>query len=282
MSRSPTFALLGAAGYIAPRHIDAIHAVGGRLLAACDPHDAVGVLDRYGEPVRYFPDVERFDRWLDKQNRTADPVDFVVVATPNYLHDAHCRLALRSGSDVICEKPVTLTTRNLDALREVEAETGKFVRCILQLRHHDAIRDLRAKATGDHDVSVEYHAPRGPWYGYSWKGDAHKSGGLATNIGVHLFDALLWCFGDVIVAPKATGKPDEVRGVLALERAAVLWELSVARPKPRRVFDVDGEQIDLTATIAQLHVASYRAILAGEGWTLEDARPAIELCEAIR
>jgi UDP-N-acetyl-2-amino-2-deoxyglucuronate dehydrogenase len=281
LSRSPTFAILGAAGFVAPRHIDAIHDVGGRLLAACDPHDSVGVLDKYGEPVQFFPHIEQFDRWLDRQNRTADPVDYVVVCTPNGLHDAHCRLAMRSGSDVICEKPVTLTTRNLDALSEVEAETKRHVSCILQLRHHPQVQMMRSKTSSVARVAVEYHAPRGPWYRYSWKGDPINSGGVVTNIGVHLFDVLMYCFGAAVGGPEHTSHADRSRGDVALERAVARWDLSVTGPA-RRTFTLDGRTIDLSDGIAKLHTESYRAILSGEGFGLADARPAIELCEGLR
>jgi len=278
----PTFALLGAAGYIAPRHIDAIHKVGGRLLAACDPHDSVGVLDRYGEDVQFFPHVEQFDRWLDKQNRSKEPVDYVVVATPNHLHDSHARLAMRSDSDVILEKPATLTTRNLEALQVVEVDTEQRVHCILQLRHSLAVQKLQAAVSTGHRGTITYHVDRGPWYGYSWKGDIDRSGGIITNIGVHLFDILVWLYGNPIQPPKSFGSAQHKGGTLWLERGTFDWDIAVGTDMPTRHFQVDGTSFDLSDEIGTLHETSYRKILSNEGWSLQDARPGIAVCEALR
>jgi UDP-N-acetyl-2-amino-2-deoxyglucuronate dehydrogenase len=282
-TKRPTFALLGAAGYIAPKHIDAIQSVNGRLLAASDPHDSVGVLDRYGEDVHYFPHIEHFDRWLDKQNRSSDPVDYVVVATPNHLHDAHCRLALRSGSDVILEKPATLCERNLTALQLVEEETGNRVHCILQLRDSPGVQTIRSKATGNqHRGTITYHVQRGPWYDYSWKGDVSRSGGIITNIGVHLFDILTWIYGNPVQKPKSFGSDRHKGGVLWLERGTFDWDIAVGTDMPTRHFSIDRHTVEISDQMGDLHQVAYRKILSNEGWGLQDARPGVALCEALR
>ena len=196
------FAVIGAGGYIAPRHLRAIKDTGNRLLAAVDPKDSVGVLDQYSFDIRFFTEIERFDRYLEKLRRgpEAERIHYVSICSPNYLHDAHCRLALRVGADVICEKPLVINPWNLDALEEIEAETKRRVNTILQLRVHPSLIQLREtlQTTKEiHDVELTYITSRGPWYQVSWKGDYEKSGGVATNIGIHFFDLLMWLFGSV-------------------------------------------------------------------------------------
>ena len=293
----PSFALLGAAGYVAPRHLAAIRAIGGTLAAACDPHDSVGVLDAYFPEAAFFTEIERFDRHLEKLRAKGSGIDFLVVCSPNYLHDAHCRLGLRLGADVICEKPVTLHPWNLDALRELEAQTGRRVYCILQSRLHPAYATLSRFGESPHaHVRIRYVTPRGPWYRYSWKGDPERSGGVVTNIGVHLFDAVLSAFGEVtdfsvseMSTTRAAGQLHLRDASHPLKRATVDWELSVRREDlpdghegPLRVFEVDGEAVDFSTGFERLHDESYRRILAGEGFGLADARPAVALVSALR
>lgn len=280
VARPPTFALLGAAGFVAPRHVDAVHAVGGRLVAACDPHDAVGVLDRYGEQVEFH---------LGKLGEFTFPrTDYVVVATPNDLHVKHACVAMSAGANVICEKPVALDVAGVDHMRTVEERTGRRVWPLLQLRLHPAVLAWRERTrTGfRHRVSVDYITPRGPWYAQSWKGDAARSGGLATNLGVHLFDLLIFLFGDVVsIGPVATEDGLRSRwmsGSLELGQADVEWSLASVGPEARRVLTIDGEQIDLSDGFTGLHTAVYREILAGRWYGLADARPAVALCEFLR
>src|SRR5262249_50130383 len=227
------FAVTGVAGYIAPRHLKAIRDTGNRLVAAVDPHDAVGILDRYGFDVRFFTEIERFDRHLEKLRRgpAANRIDYVTICSPNYLHDAHIRLALRIGAGAICEKPLVINPWNLDALEELERETGGRVNTVLQLRLHPSLVALREQLTsagraGMHDGSLTYVPPRGPGYETSWKGSEERSGGIVTNIGIHLFDLLLWLFGAVSACEVHTREPKRVAGFLELERARVRWFLS--------------------------------------------------------
>jgi UDP-N-acetyl-2-amino-2-deoxyglucuronate dehydrogenase len=293
------FALIGAAGYVAPRHMQAIRDTGNRLVAAADPHDAVGVLDKYFLDVRYFPEIERFDRHLEKLRRgpEAERVHCVAICSPNYLHDAHVRLALRVGATAICEKPLVINPWNLDQLAQIEAETGGAVRTILQLRLHPALLALReslaARGGARHRVELVYVTGRGRWYDASWKGSEERSGGLATNIGVHLFDMLLWLFGrarriEVHESGKAT-----LAGQLELERADVSFLLSVdfaklpfaATPGAKtthRAITIDGAAVEFSEGFADLHTRSYEEILAGRGFTIEDVRPSIELVHDIR
>src|SRR5438445_2323159 len=230
--RARNFALTGAAGYIAPRHLEAIKDTGNRLVAAVDPHDAVGILDRYSFDVRFFTEFERFDRHLEKLRRgpAADRVQYLSICSPNYLHDAHIRLALRIGADAICEKPLVINPWNLDALKELEEETGGRVHTVLQLRLHPqlmALRERLLKQTDTiHDVSLTYVTSRGRWYDVSWKGSDERSGGLVTNIGIHFFDLLLWLFGPPEACEVHVRAPHRVGGFLELERASVRWFLS--------------------------------------------------------
>jgi UDP-N-acetyl-2-amino-2-deoxyglucuronate dehydrogenase len=276
-----TFALIGAAGYIAPKHLQAIQNVGGQLVAALDPHDSVGVLDTYFPRCLYFREPERFDRWLSRH-----PVDYVSVCSPNYLHDAHCLMGLRSGADVICEKPLVLNERNLDNLAYWEQKTGKRVNVILQCRLHPA--SIRAKRLINpaltSNISIDYSTPRGLWYSQSWKGDVEKSGGLVTNIGIHLFDLAGWLMGfpdyhDLIAKDYSVGH-------FYFGATSVIWQLSTSMSKgSSRMFDVFGDthcSLDLTTGFAELHSGSYYKIVNGMGYGIEDIRFATRITEAIR
>jgi UDP-N-acetyl-2-amino-2-deoxyglucuronate dehydrogenase len=292
------FALTGVAGYIAPRHLKAITETGNRVVAATDPHDAVGILDRYSFDVRFFTEFERFDRHLEKLRRgpAADHVHFVSICSPNYLHDAHIRLALRIDADAICEKPLVINPWNLDALEELQTETGRRVHTVLQLRLHPALIALKARldaSPGRHEVDLTYITARGGWYDVSWKGSSERSGGVATNIGIHFFDLLLWLFGPVVRAEVHLSAPKKMAGHIELERAAVRWYLSTdardlpfaAEPGNRTTFRsivVDGEEVEFTEGFADLHTRVYEHVLAGAGFGIADARPSIELAYAIR
>jgi len=272
------FALIGAAGYIAPKHIQAIRDVGGDLVAALDPHDSVGRLDQYFPECQYFRETERFDRWLSK-----NPVDYVSICSPNYLHDAHALLALRSGADVICEKPLVCHERNLDNLSDWELKTDKKVNVVLQCRlHPEAIRAKNQFSEGVYALKVDYRTPRGAWYAQSWKGDVEKSGGLTTNIGIHLFDLSIWLFGPWIQWQVDTMTQDEAAGSLMLDRAEMNWNLSLKQGVPKRVFRVNDIDIDLTNGFQELHTETYRRVLDGNGFGIEDIRPATRIVEAIR
>lgn len=275
------FAIVGAAGYIAPRHMQAIKDVGGDLVAALDPHDSVGILDKYFPDCLYFREPERFDRWLSRNH-----VDYVSVASPNFLHDSHCLMAMRNGADVICEKPLVCHERNLDNLSEWEVKTGKKVNVVLQCRlHPEAVKAKIKYSNGsDYRVDVEYRVPRGNWYFASWKGDTEKSGGILANIGIHLFDLCVWLFGepDYEFACIFDCDRDDVEGGFDLDRADVDFRLSVGQGMPKRIFRVDGESIDLTNGFTDLHTKTYEHILAGNGFGIEDIRPATRLVEAMR
>src|SRR5687768_8395214 len=226
------FVLIGAGGYIAPRHMRAIRDTGNNLLAALDKHDSVGILDSYFPDADFFIEFERFDRHIEKLKRQGTHIDYVTVCSPNYLHDAHIRFGLRIGADVICEKPVVLNPWNLDALMEIEKETGRHVYTILQLRLHPSVISMREKikngpADKKYKVDLRYITSRGHWYHTSWKGDISKSGGIATNIGVHFFDMLLWLFGPVLENTVARHDPTTAAGTLELEKASVSWFLSI-------------------------------------------------------
>lgn len=294
------FALIGVAGYIAPRHLRAIRDTGNRLVAATDPNDSVGILDQYSFDVRFFSEIERFDRHLEKLRRgpAEKRVDYVSICSPNYLHDAHCRLAMRVGADVICEKPLTINPWNLDALEELEDELGARVYNVLQLRLHPKLLQLREQLVEQnsrfqHDVRLTYITARGGWYHVSWKGSKEKSGGIATNIGIHFFDLLLWLFGEVAECRVHHSDSQRMGGFLELERARVSWFLSVdaadlpfqAIPGGRtthRSITIDGEEIEFTDGFTDLHTRVYEKTLAGEGFSINSARPAIELGYQIR
>jgi UDP-N-acetyl-2-amino-2-deoxyglucuronate dehydrogenase len=275
------FALIGAAGYVAPKHIQAIKDVGGELVAALDPHDSVGRLDQHFPNCLYFSEPERFDRWLSKNQ-----LDYVSICSPNYLHDCHSLMAMRNGADVICEKPLVCYERNLDNLAEWEIKTGKKVSVILQCRlHPEAIRakeSLNVKEEWIKYLKIDYKTPRGAWYNQSWKGDVEKSGGLCTNIGIHMFDLAMWLFGPWTQWQVEEHSKTEVSGFLVLQRAEVEWTLSVNPGEPKRIFSINKDKIDLTTGFADLHTETYRQILSGNGFGIEDIRPATRLTEAIR
>ncbi len=298
MSRN--FAIIGVGGYIAPRHLKAIRDTGNRLVAAVDPKDSVGILDAYSFDVAFFTEIERFDRHLEKLRRGPEEnrVHYISICSPNYLHDAHCRLALRVGADAICEKPLVINPWNLDALQELEHETGRRISTILQLRVHPKLVELRQKLQAEspgcqHDVQLTYVTARGGWYHVSWKGSAEKSGGIATNIGIHFFDLLLWLFGPAGESRVYHADPQRMAGFLELERARVRWFLSVdhhdlpfpAEPGKRstyRSIAIDGEELEFTEGFTDLHTRVYERTLAGEGFGIEDARPSISLVYRIR
>jgi UDP-N-acetyl-2-amino-2-deoxyglucuronate dehydrogenase len=294
------FALTGAAGFVAPRHLKAIRDTGNRLVAAVDPHDAVGVLDRYSFDVRFFTEFERFDRHLEKLRRgsEADRVHYVSICSPNYLHDAHIRMALRVGAHAICEKPLVINPWNLDALQELEQETGGRVNTVLQLRLHPqliALRErLQQESRGDkHEVRLSYVTARGRWYDVSWKGSDERSGGIVTNIGIHFFDLLLWLFGPVSTCEVHVREQRRMAGFLELERARVRWFLSadtadlpfVPEPGGKTTFrsiTVDDHEVEFSDGFTDLHTRVYEEVLAGRGFGIEDGRPAIALSNRIR
>ncbi|MGQ0682269.1 Gfo/Idh/MocA family oxidoreductase [Bradyrhizobium sp.] len=293
---SKRFALIGVGGYIAPRHLGAIRHIGGDLLVAVDPKDSVGIMDSYFPQAEFFTEFERFDRHVDQLRRSGTAIDFTSICSPNYLHDPHSRFALRSGSDAICEKPITLTTDSIDELAELERQTGKRVLTILQLRLHDAIRALRDKVTAQPNkrfaVDLTYITSRGRWYYESWKGDEHKSGGVATNIGVHFFDMLTFVFGKVRLNEAHLREPARAAGFIECERADVRWFLSIdAADLPRgldpakrtfRSITMDGTEIEFSEGFTELHNRSYEEILAGRGFSLADVRPSIEIVSELR
>ncbi len=294
------FALIGAAGYIAPRHLRAIHETGNRLVTATDPHDAVGILDQYFPESSFFVEFERFDRHLEKLRRQGEEsrVHYVTICSPNYLHDAHIRTALRVHANAICEKPLVLNPWNLDALSVLEQESGNRVHTILQLRHHSSIIALKEafgqrSSSTRHQVVLTYITSRGMWYHYSWKGILEKSGGLATNIGIHFFDMLMWIFGSPRRLEVHHMDSNKCGGFLELPNADVRWFLSVdphdlppdaidRKQRTYRSITIDGEEAEFSEGFTDLHTISYRHILAGEGYGLEDARPSIEVVQKIR
>jgi UDP-N-acetyl-2-amino-2-deoxyglucuronate dehydrogenase len=279
------FAVVGVAGYVASRHLKAVVETDNKIVAALDPHDSVGILDRFGRDIDFFVEPERFERHLRALQRTFRPVDWLSVCSPNHLHDVHTALGLHSGANVICEKPLVLSPWNLDALAKDEQETGKRVYTVLQLRRHPQLMALKAKLDADprdRQVKLIYHTPRGRWYFRSWKGDVERSGGLLMNIGIHLFDLLLWLFGPVVYATLEQNEPGHARGELALKRAGVTWELSVDADEPKRELLVDGTPVSFDDGFADLHTDVYRETLAGRGFGIEDARPSVELVYSLR
>jgi len=287
------FALIGAAGYIAPRHMKAIKDTGNELVAAIDPHDSAGVLDKFFPDCKFFTEIERFDRYLELLKRQDKGIDYISICSPNYLHDAHVRLALRAGSNAICEKPLVINPWNLDALATLEQEAKKNVYTIFQLRLIPEVIQLKKKLEVElnlcHNVQLTYVTRRGPWYQTSWKGNEEKSGGIAMNIGIHFFDLLIWLFGKVKQVEVLQRFPDKMVGLLHLERADVKWILSSNKndlPKgcenAHRVLSVDGQEIDLSSQFTDLHTQVYKGILEGRGYKIKDARPSIQLVHDIR
>lgn len=294
------FALIGAAGYIAPRHMQAIKAAGHQLVAALDPNDSVGIIDSHFPQTDFFTEFERFDRHIDRLRRSnhQNSIDYVSICSPNYLHDSHIRFALRSGAEAICEKPLVLNPWNIDGLQEIEQDTGKKVHTILQLRVHPAIQALREQVRSTarntkHEVDLTYITARGQWYLRSWKGDTRKSGGIATNIGVHFFDMLHFVFGQLQENIVHLSTPHKAAGYLEYENARVRWFLSVdVDDVPSRIratgqrtwrsITVDGAEIEFSGGFTDLHERSYAEILAGRGFGLEENRCAITTVAGIR
>jgi UDP-N-acetyl-2-amino-2-deoxyglucuronate dehydrogenase len=295
---SKNFALIGAAGFIAPRHLRAIKDTKNNLVAALDKFDSVGIIDSFFPNADFFVEFERFDRHIDKLRRAGTKVDYVSICSPNYLHDSHIRFALRNQADAICEKPLVLNPWNIDGLVEIEKETGKKVYNILQLRLHQSIIDLKEKIEKGpkdkiYDIDLSYITSRGNWYYTSWKGDITKSGGVATNIGVHFFDMLAWIFGSVKENVVHIAQPDKAAGYMALERARVRWFLSIdyndipeeIRTKGQRTFrsiTVDNNEFEFSEGFTDLHTKTYESVLAGNGFGLLEARNAIETVFSIR
>lgn len=292
------FVLIGAAGYIAPRHMKAIKETGNNLIAAFDPFDSVGTIDSYFPNADFFVEFERFDRHLEKLKRKGIPIDFVSICSPNYLHDAHIRFGLRIGADVICEKPIVLNPWNIEALEEIEKDTDGHIYNILQLRLHKSVVALKEKidqAPSDkiYDIDLTYLTSRGKWYYASWKGNNAKSGGIATNIGVHFFDMLIWIFGNVKNNVVHLHTHDRASGVLELERANVRWFLSI-NPDclPKKIKDrgistyrslqIEGEEFEFSDGFEGLHTKSYQEILDGNGYKINEAKKAIQLIHDIR
>ena len=294
------FALIGAAGYIAPRHMQAIKATGHNLVAAFDPNDSVGIIDSHFPDADFFTEFERFDRHIDKCRRADNDkrIHFVSICSPNYLHDSHMRFALRSGADAICEKPLVLNPWNIDALREIEKDTGRKINTILQLRLHPAINALRDKVRQSplntkFDVDLTYITSRGKWYLQSWKGEEKKSGGIATNIGVHFYDMLHYVFGSLQQNIVHLSSHTKAAGYLEYSRARVRWFLSIdandvptgERAKGKRTFraiTANGENVEFSDGFTDLHTRSYEEIMAGRGFGLEENRVAIETVAHIR
>jgi UDP-N-acetyl-2-amino-2-deoxyglucuronate dehydrogenase len=265
------YVLIGAAGFVAPRHMRAIKETGGNLIAAMDKNDSVGILDSYFPDCEFFTEFENFDRFLHRKD--IPKIDYLVICTPNYLHDAHIRYGLRIA-DVICEKPLVIKHHNLESLLELEQETGNKVYNILQLRLHPALVEFMP--TGNHLINLKYHTPRGKWYGYSWKGDKSKSGGLLYNIGIHFFDLLIYKFGPVKSFEILDETPTFASGTLLMEYGSCWWELSIERG-PERILEIDGKQIDLSDGFNDAHTRSYREIQEGRGFRISHASEAIKL-----
>lgn len=279
---SKKFALIGAAGYIAPRHLKAIRDVGGELVAALDISVTAGVLDYYFIHCKFFTDEFAFYDFLIE----TCPVDYLVVCSPNHLHEEHCRNGLKLNADVICEKPLTLTLESLENLKDAESYTDKRIYTILQLRLHPVLLDLKNKLAGDsalHEVELKYFTPRGDWYHQSWKGDIKRSGGIATNIGIHFFDLLVWLFGEVKLVTPGLQSETESKGMLELERARVNWHLSIEKEMPPlRSLKIDEKEYNFTDGFQNLHTACYEKILAGQGFTTLDVGASIFITETIR
>lgn len=299
MNTTPkTFAFIGASGFIAPRHMKAIKDTGNSIRAAYDPNDSVGVMDSYFPSADFFTEFERFDRQVDRLRREGKGIDYVTICSPNYLHDAHIRFGLRNAADVICEKPLVLNPWNVDTLSQIEQESGKRIYTILQLRLHPSIIALKQKVENSepgkvYDIDLTYITSRGHWYFTSWKGDVQKSGGIATNIGIHFYDMLMWIFGKVKSNTVHQLEHDRASGYLELEKARVRWFLSInADTLPHEVaasgkrtfrqLEIDGEAFEFSDGFTDLHTDSYRHILDGHGFGLDTARESIQLVYDIR
>ena len=292
------FVLIGAAGYIAPRHMKAIKDTGNNLIAALDPNDSVGIIDSYFPDAAFFTEFERFDRHIEKLKRSGTSIDYVSICSPNYLHDAHIRFGLRYGADVICEKPIVLNPWNVEALREIEQESGNRIYNILQLRLHQNVQELKKKIESGpkdkvYDIDLTYLTSRGNWYYTSWKGDVEKSGGIATNIGVHFFDMLMWIFGSVKSSELHIHAHDRAAGYLELERARVKWFLSINYDViPQHIKDtgartyrsimIEDEEFEFSGGFTELHTKSYGDIIDGGGFGLSASEAAIDLVSKIR
>jgi UDP-N-acetyl-2-amino-2-deoxyglucuronate dehydrogenase len=297
-SAPKNFGLIGVAGFIAVRHLKAIKDTGNNLLASLDKFDSVGLIDSYFPHSDFFVEFERFDRHFDKLKRTGTKIDYVSICSPNYLHDSHIRFALRHQAEAICEKPIVLNPWNIDALQEIENETGHRIYTVLQTRLHPTIIELKKKIMNGpknkiYDIDLTTIASRGNWYFISWKGDIQKSGGVATNIGIHFFDMLSWIFGGVKKNTVNLSQPNKVAGYLELENARVRWFLSLdqndlplsAIEKGMRTYrsiKIDGEEIEYSEGFTDLHTLTYKEILAGRGFGLEDARKSVEIAYTIR
>jgi len=294
------FALTGIAGYIAPRHLKAIKDTGNNLIAAVDPHDSVGILDQYFPETSFFTEFERFDRHLEKLRRESpnDKLDYLSICSPNHLHDAHIRLGLRLGADVICEKPLVLNPWNLDILENLQNEFKQKIYTVLQLRVHPALIELKNKIDADKsgkkkEVILTYITSRGNWYNFSWKGDVRKSGGVATNIGIHFFDLLMWFFGKPVHSEVYINQEDKMGGFIELPNANVKWFLSIdGKDLPKSAIDanqrtyrsilIDNQEVEFTQGFTDLHTLIYQNVLDGNGFGIEHARPSIELVHSIR
>ena len=292
------FALIGASGYVAPRHVQAIKATGNSLVAATDPHDNVGFLDAFYPNAAFFTEFERFDRYMDKLKNQNKEIDFVSICSPNHLHDSHIKSALRWGADAICEKPLVLNPWNINALEKVEKESGKKIWNILQLRCHPSIIALKKKVDATNpqkvfDIDLTYITSRGLWYYTSWKGQSEKSGGIATNIGVHFFDILSWVFGDVKENIVHIHTHDRAAGYMEFQKARVRWFLSIngevlpdeIKAKKQRTFrsiNIEGEELEFSDGFTDLHTLVYKDILKGNGYGIEAARKAIDIVNKVR
>lgn len=299
MTESPkNFGIIGVAGYIAAKHLHAIKETGNNLLASLDKFDSVGRIDSFFPESDFFVEFERFDRHFDKLKRSGTKIDYVSICSPNYLHDSHIRFALRHQAEAICEKPIVLNPWNIDALQEIENETGRKIYTVLQLRLHPKIIELREKIRKGpkdkiYDIDMTYITSRGNWYSVSWKGDIHKSGGVATNIGIHFFDMLSWIFGDARKNIVHVSEPHKAAGYLELENARVRWFLSLDyndipvlyRNNGKRTYrsiTVNDEEIEFSEGFADLHTMTYQEILAGRGFGLKEARQSVETAYTIR
>jgi len=292
------FGLIGAAGYIAPRHLKAIKDTGNKLIVALDKFDSVGVMDSYFPKANFFVEFERFDRHIEKLKRNGVHLDYVSICTPNYLHDSHIRMALRRGADAICEKPLVLNPWNVDALIDIEKESGNKIHTILQLRLHPSIMALKHKVDSEnkkdkYDIDLTYITSRGSWYDVSWKGDESKSGGIATNIGIHFYDMLGWIFGELKEIQVHLRENSKASGFLEFEKARVRWFLSIdendlpeeVKLKGQRTYRsirIDQDEIEFSGGFTELHTESYKKIIEGSGFGLTDARPSIEIVHQIR